>query len=412
MQHKQFPENVSARTEAPYIGRFFGSGALVSRLSTIILLHTTAIFIGLLLLFFFPNSGPNEDDIREQDTDLVAIASSLARRASESAVQDDKIPFDRAGSAMRKIFSRAAKEYSDVRRQTLFEFSRVDGHESHSILMEWENDLANARRVSSVDREFELNLAWSLEKSRPDQVVKISSTDMEHSWRFVVVDGTSDGTSYVYVIVMADIKPVLVGWHFLTTLLLIFLSSILVSLLIAYTLSKKISLPLENLRLGFAELKNSAANGGEPVTIDSARSEFFEPIVKGFNELSAHLSFHKKELVESKEAAERTLRESAEARFFLETLFETTPNAIVVSDLAGEILIFNHTGRLMFGYDDDAPLPTQTKMLFKPEAEKSAILSQQFSRRLRSFHQKSKREAMFPIGSLPSLELLSLESTV
>ncbi|MCH9032206.1 MAG: PAS domain S-box protein [candidate division Zixibacteria bacterium] len=83
--------------------------------------------------------------------------------------------------------------------------------------------------------------------------------------------------------------------------------------------------------------------------------------------------------MESKEAAEQTLRESAEARFFLETMFETTPNAIVVSDLAGEILIFNHTGRLMFGYGEDDPLPTQTMMLFKSEAEESAILAQQFS---------------------------------
>ncbi|MCP4706122.1 MAG: PAS domain S-box protein, partial [candidate division Zixibacteria bacterium] len=129
-------------------------------------------------------------------------------------------------------------------------------------------------------------------------------------------------------------------------LLLLFLISTLISLLIINMISMGIKKPLEQLMAGFDE----TASGKIHIVSEDQGDKSIQKITRAFNKMSLNLSRQQKQLTETNRELLISNKSLLDSESILTALVDYSPDAIIVTDLEDQILIYNHSAARDFGY--------------------------------------------------------------
>jgi two-component system sensor kinase FixL len=132
-------------------------------------------------------------------------------------------------------------------------------------------------------------------------------------------------------------------------LLLLFLISTLISLLIINLISKGIKEPLNDLINAFQE----TADGKEPILAEENGDRDIRRLARAFNVMSARLTNKQQELSESNLHLMKANQSLLESESILTSLVDYSPDAILVTDLDDQVIIYNHAAARDFGYRQD-----------------------------------------------------------
>ncbi|HSG98495.1 MAG TPA: ATP-binding protein, partial [candidate division Zixibacteria bacterium] len=183
-------------------------------------------------------------------------------------------------------------------------------------------------------------------------------------------DGEKDPVTYLYQVTTATIPPVIEGQRFMTALLVVFATTLLLGLLIVALLRQKLAVPLRLLNQAFERLIRSDGNETEPVSVEVCSSCAIGGLLNNFNAMSTALYNKQRELREANLQISAGARELAQSKALLETTVESSPDAIIVTTPRGDIEFFNRAGRELFGYSTDHA-PTWINDLFAQDVVRS-----------------------------------------
>jgi PAS domain S-box-containing protein len=156
-------------------------------------------------------------------------------------------------------------------------------------------------------------------------------------------------------------------------LLLLFLGSILVSLLTVHLISRRFRNPLKRLEQGFEK----TASGELFYLLEVDGDTELNRLVTSFNRMSKTLWNNH----QSHKRYNRLLRDAyitqAESQVFLATLIDCSPCSVVAASSEGEVVIFNRMAADVFGYENGEALGLTIDQLFAAsrDAERSVASS-------------------------------------
>lgn len=340
---------------------------LVTRLSLMIMAQTLVTFVGIWLLFFFPGIGANEKDLLESESHMLQIAQRIGLAAAQRDNPNTSLEQTRlAGALINKLFVESQSQFDGVSRQVVYRISDNDLLDNVTVVSEWSDDMETGMRIPQDVRNAEMQFVRSMRATHPEHALRVISDLNRVTWYSLWVDDSesSTGVEYIYQITLSSDPPILGGWRFMNTLAAFFLSSILISLMTALALQSKLSNPLKALSGAFEQLSKNDSENTEPVNISIQSNSELAGLISAFNQMSEQLHKRRKELKDSDILLHQTNTELSKSKNFLETILESSPLAIIVSDLAGEILLFNRAGRGEFGFSDEEDIPAHLNELF------------------------------------------------
>jgi PAS domain S-box-containing protein len=135
-------------------------------------------------------------------------------------------------------------------------------------------------------------------------------------------------------------------------LLMLFLVSMLMSLLIVYVISKRVKEPLAKVARA---IEKSAQGESVHETVNVGDEELRE-LSESANRLSNALWTSREQVTEVSNRLVELNQSLAQSRLFLSALIDSSPLCIMVSDLSGRILIFNQEASAIFEIDRTAAL--------------------------------------------------------
>lgn len=143
--------------------------------------------------------------------------------------------------------------------------------------------------------------------------------------------------------------------------LLLFLVSILLSLMTVYLIWKRFRQPLVHL---IRRLEKTA--DGEVYYQLETEGDIELNVLSGtFNKIAKTLWSNQQEMKSYNSQLREINSSLLESRLFLATLIDSSPSSIVVTSADGEIIIFNREASRTFGYESDVALGRPIRELFK-----------------------------------------------
>jgi len=136
-------------------------------------------------------------------------------------------------------------------------------------------------------------------------------------------------------------------------LFVLFLISALISLLIINLIFKGVKRPLGKLLQGFEKTAS-----GQEFQMEEKGDKYIKGLIKGFNEMSRKLAENRKELASTNERLVKANRSLIESESILTALVDYSPDAIIVTDLEDQVIIYNQAAARDFEY-------TQSNLLGK-----------------------------------------------
>lgn len=357
----------------------------MKRLSVIILGHTALTFLGAWALFSYPELGDSQSDLGIQDATITHRASLAAQILAESLQPGERK--DR-GEKIRELFVIAAKGSPEVRRQAIY---LIEEGGSSQLILDWEDDLGSGVRGLSADWETERRIATSLVRGAPGSVLRVTREDDGHRWAACFSsapirtnsDNPKDGALCVYEATIATIPPTANGANFAWSLLAFLFTSLLIALLIIQLLDSKLSAPLKQLQSAFNSLTSGDSERESPLLVEQCSGCAMSELISSFNRMSTTLFYQHRDLAIAHNQLTDAAAELSDSKTLLETVVESSPDAVIVADLHGEILFFNRAGREQFGYGDDEPAPTAISELFVRTEDNEVEIQWDFSERIR-----------------------------
>ncbi|MCX6826484.1 MAG: ATP-binding protein [candidate division Zixibacteria bacterium] len=143
-------------------------------------------------------------------------------------------------------------------------------------------------------------------------------------------------------------------------LLLLFLFSILISLLIVNLISRGIRKPLSRLIQAFEK----TANGCEYFVTEEGGDKEFLRLSRAFNRMSGSLGEKQKKLSAVNAELAKANESLIESESILTSLVDYSPEAIIVTDLEDQVIIYNHQAARDFGYNHNDMLGKRVTNLF------------------------------------------------
>jgi len=129
--------------------------------------------------------------------------------------------------------------------------------------------------------------------------------------------------------------------------LLLFLISTLISLLIINLISSGVKKPLKAIINAFEEI----GAGQQTVLPEDAADPDIRQLTYAFNEMAYTLAMEKKKLAEANNQLMKANKSLLESESILTSLVDYSPDAIVVTDLDDQVIIYNLTAAGDFGYN-------------------------------------------------------------
>jgi len=309
-----------------------GAG-LLNRISTLIFIQIIFIFSALALIFYYSQG---EDSVPRAHVNLGGTLSSSADLIYEW-VEDNE-----------DILNPDAK--------TLAQISGLVANDQHIT------DVSLIYVDSASGKDGLVNLGVT-EHTRlfPSTTPGIYSATLgllKISGKPYISSITDDGRHFIYIFPPRDkaanyglviASPNVVEQMAFTShsyiLLLLFLISALISLLIIHLIFREFKNPINLLLEG---IEKTAA--GDEFQVKETGDKQIRGLIRSFNEMSSKLSINSKELKRANTELIRTNKSLIESESILTTLVDYSPDAIIVTDLEDQIIIYNQAATRDFGY--------------------------------------------------------------
>ncbi len=314
----------------------FRSPGLLLRISNLILIQVVFIFAAIALVLFYPQESElPANDISQIEKKNNLFSAQVARlMANESlAIGLDSITAESIKNTARKerqllsleIFT--ASSLSNYNK--LLSFENRSNNEFDSILFA-EKNLGSAIN-SMLAGNNSKNICWSSGANFITHMTVQSARDNKYVLvaRTVRTESTSNDNTKAYL------------------LLLLFLISTLISLLIIHLISIGIRKPLEQLMAGFDE----TASGKIHLVPEDQGDKSIQKLSRAFNKMSLNLSRQQQQLTETNKELLKSNKSLLDSESILTALVDYSPDAIIVTDLEDQILIYNQAAARDFGYN-------------------------------------------------------------
>ena len=312
----------------------FRSPSLLIRVSHLIFIQIIFIFSALALLFLYPENDTAGNKIYDDLNRQVKATADRVYRLMESSGISFDIPTDIAAQIQHVADS---NEYiADI---SLLYRDTVSGNDSlvHFGVAERERIYSDSSKVAfgailellhATDRDFLTSL----------------SNDGNH---IIYAIGPDTGSkNYALVIAAHNSLEKMAHNNQAYLLFILFLISALISLMIINLIFKGVKRPLGELLKGF---EKTAA--GQEVQLEENGDKYIKGLVHGFNEMSRKLSENRKELASTNERLMKTNQSLIESESILTTLVDYSPDAVIVTDLDDQVIIYNQAAARDFGYN-------------------------------------------------------------
>jgi len=316
------------------MGKIKGPGLLL-RISHLILIQVFFIFTALALVLFYPQKSElSSTDLAEIEKSSYAFSSQVAGLVADKTIATG------LDSITTESIRRIARKENRLLSLELYSASSINDYEN---LFSYENRFHPIYDSVLFSRE-ELGSAVSALAANigPNNLYWSTGNDFI---TYMTVQSANDN-KYVLVTRIARTEPAASGNTQEYLLLLLFLISTLISLLIIHLISMGIRKPLEQLIAGFEE----TASGKLHIIADDQGDKSICRLSRAFNKMSLNLSRQQNKLAETNRELLKVNKSLLDSESILTALVDYSPNAIIVTDLEDQILIYNQAAARDFGY--------------------------------------------------------------
>ncbi len=316
------------------MGKIKGPGLLL-RISHLILIQVFFIFAALSLVLFYPQeSDLPATDLSEIEKKSNALSSRVAGLIANKTISTglDSITIE----SIRKIawkenmlISLELYSASSIKNyERLFSYGNRSHPNYDSTLFSKEKSGFTINYL--LANKSSGNLYWSSNNNFLTYITVQSANDN----KYILIARTARMQS-------ADNENTQ-GY----LLLLLFLISTLISLLIIHLISIGIRKPLEQLIAGFDE----TASGKLHIIPEERGDKSIRKLSQAFNKMSLILSRQQNKLAETNRELLKVNKSLLDSESILTALVDYSPDAIIVTDLEDQILIYNQAAARDFGY--------------------------------------------------------------
>ena len=308
------------------------------RFSSILLIQIIFIFVSFALLFLYPvkEEIKNANRLKVQESFDVIDKQIAEKIQSESLVNN-------------------LQSVEPIIKNVLFQMFREDqidaailfGKDHHNVAIplitfgkfQESADAYNNNEIYDLIQTDYLN--FELNKNTNELTQSIPNTkNAVYYYNFLHNDIT-----YVLVTVLTHDYLVTSKDKVFYVFILLFLGSILISLLTVYFFDKRFHRPLYTLIQEF----HSASDGGighiKGIQVDAE----LQKLATAFNKMSDALDEHQKEIDSKNQNLKHTYSELISSKDFLKNVINSSGNSIITTDRDGLIKIFNNTATTEFG---------------------------------------------------------------
>ncbi len=343
--------------------------ALLSRLGQIIVVQVIFVFTAVALIIFFPNRDARVD-----------FGSTSEEHLSPAGTAVEQISAEDNGSAVPTIDKKSHRALDSLfASDEKYDYAAVyltDDHNGISKVYTYEGDEQDYRSLMG-----EIDLSWlvdspagrsSTQRDLGQWVpVSMGAGHFIYGYRFE----TASGAPALLVMVMDQEFVVSNRNTLLYGLLLLFLGSILVSLLTVHLIARRFQSPLKRLEQGLEK----TASGELFYLLEVDGNTEFNRLVASFNQMSKTLWNNQQTHKKYNQLLKNAYLTQAESQVFLATLIDCSPCSIVAASSEGEIVIFNRMAAEVFGYENGEALGATIDKLFAAsrDVERSVSPTQQ-----------------------------------
>jgi PAS domain S-box-containing protein len=312
------------------------SPSLLIRISHLIFIQVLFVFSALALVIFYPEA---EHSIAKRYSDLsrkVEVASGQVVKLLESAPDlntlspyiildlDDFVNNNKYLSNIDIVYSDSA-----AGKDTLIRLASSDAEDYYIY---YSDSLAVPHEPIAAIMALE-----------PGSFAGCVTADGAFTNYFVRPAGSRNDYALILRLPNYTLSPIQNNQAYL--LLLLFLISALISLLIIHLISEGVKRPLNKLTKGF---ENMAA--GNEFYIEESGDRQIRSLTQAFNEMSKTLVEKQRELKRINRELLQANKNLRESESILTKLVDYSPDAIIVTDLDDQIIIYNQAAARDFGY--------------------------------------------------------------
>ena len=312
----------------------FRSPSLLIRVSHLILIQIVFIFSALALLFLYPEDDAAGNKAYENLHRKVEVTADRVFSLMKPSGVSCDIPADIAAQ-----IQHIADDDDYIADISLLYQDTISGTDSlvHFGISERERIYSDSSRVAfraildllyAADREF------------------LTTITNDGSHIIYAVRPDSDLRNYALIIAAPNSTAKIAQNNQAYLLFILFLISALISLMIINLIFKGVKRPLGDLLKGF---EKTAA--GHEIQLEENGDKYIRGLVRGFNEMSKKLSENRQELASTNERLMKTNQSLIESESILTTLVDYSPDAVIVTDLDDQVIIYNQAAARDFGYN-------------------------------------------------------------
>lgn len=320
------------------MGRIKTPGLLV-RISHLILIQVFFIFTALALVLFYPQ----ESDLPATDLSEIEKKSNLFSVRVAGLMADKSLVAGLDTVTIESINKIARKENQLLSLEIFAIFNNLPNN-NYKRLFSYENR-ANPNYDSTLFSKKDLRPAINSLLSQ-DKSKNICWSSGDNFITHFTVQSAGDN-KYILVARTARTDSATNKNAQGYLLLLLFLISTLISLLLIHLISMGIKKPLEQLIAGFDE----TASGKIHIVSEDQADKSIRKITRAFNKMSLNLSRQQKQLTQTNKKLLLANKSLLDSESILTSLVDYSPDAIIVTDLEDQILIYNQAAARDFGYN-------------------------------------------------------------
>lgn len=343
----------------------FRSPSLLIRVSHLILIQILFIFSALALVLFYPQDDNDHIMYSKLDSEVLLTAGKVFPLLESSGLSFE-VPLDVAVK-----IQNIADDNEYVTDINLLLHDTASGLDSlvHFGVSEREKIFLDSARAP-------LHSILDLLNASP----KKHLTTLGHEGRHIIyaIKPDNDAKNYALIISAPNVTPKMAQNGRAYLLFVLFLISALISLLIINLIFKGVKRPLGELLDGFEKI-----SAGQDVCLPVSGDKSLQGLIVGFNEMSQNLSENRRELATANEQLMKTNKSLIESESILTALVDYSPDAIIVTDLEDQVIIYNQAAARDFGFNQSNMLGKKISNLIpvmnmdKSSAEKTDSLGTQ-----------------------------------
>jgi len=332
-----------------------GGPGILLRVSHLILIQIFFIFSALALILFYPAEEPGTEDTLLQ---MEPMAEETAEEVFEIVRSfPDSLLVD--STVLKPIWSFMATQ------QHVVEYSLAVEEEGAWYILTNRGQKSTSQFLK-IHCEYCDGADQLMQANDELHFASLSTFGDMITYYYRTADAQA---SYLLRFTLEITPPVKAKNNLPEIILLLFLVSTLISLLIINLISSGVKKPLKAIINAFEDI-----GAGQDISLpEDAADPDIRQLTYSFNEMAQTLALEKKKLADANGQLLRANQSLLESESILTSLVDYSPDAIIVTDLDDQVIIYNQTAARDFGYNQSNLTGKKISNLFSLSQTKKAV---------------------------------------